>query len=386
MIKRIICLFLVLSVLTPNIISASDNSLPFTDVPDDYIYYDAIEYVYNNNIMNGISSTEFGCDNILNRAMLVTILYRISGCYELIEPVGFTDVPEDSFYYYAVGWGQRYGIVNGIDDTTFGPFRRVTIQQLVTFFYRFATSYKSEYYYLPEPDIIEQFLDYSSIEPFAYDGGNWAVNCGIIPSNYTYFSPNQAVSRALCAEYLYKFLTLAFGDAKALVSEDFEDCWYGETICSLLGQAGYDATAQSRLTPLSAEFALYNNDVVYIACHGMPEYIVLRGGNLTCDDIEPYSMAGFELAYISACYAGETFARCLSDVGFVNYSVGFTDEVAVHPSYLDWGSNRFDRLFFEYYTDPDTGGNVPAAIYYAKSQFNAWDLEELGLGSVIFYH
>lgn len=386
MFKRVLCLLLVLTMLVPAAISVSASSLPFTDVPKDHTYYDAIEYVYHNEIMTGISSTEFGCNLSLNRAMLVTILYRLSGCDDLIAPEGFTDVPEDTFYYYPVGWGQYYGIVNGIDETTFGPSITVTTQQLVTFLYRYADSYEYQYYDLPEPDIIEQFYDYTSIQPFAHDAANWAVNCGIIPSTYIFFSPDATVTRELCAEYLYKFLTLAFGDAKALVSEDFKNCWYGDTICTLLNQSGYEAYAQYNLTPLSAEFAFCNNDIVYISCHGMDEYICLRGGNLYYTDFERNSLVGCELAYISACYAGGTFAKHLSDYALVNYAVGFTKPIAVESSYLDWGANRFDRLFFEFYTDPVEGGDVQNAINRALNMFSDYEREQYGICSVKCYH
>lgn len=386
MFKRALSLLLVLTMLVPTVISVSASSLPFTDVAEDHAYYDAIEYVYQNGIMNGTSSTEFGCDLSLNRAMLVTILYRLSESDDLIAPEGFTDVPKGSFYYYAVGWGQYHGIINGFDETTFGPSITVTTQQLVTFLYRYADSYEYQYYNLPEPDIIEQFYDYSSIMPFAQDAANWAVNCGIIPSTYTYFSPNLTVTRALCAEYLYKFITLAFGDSKALVSEPFKNCWYGDTICALLNQAGYEAYAQSNLTPLSVQFAFYNNDIVYVSCHGMDEYICLRGGNLYYTDFERNSLAGYELAYISACYAGGTFTKYLSDYALVNYAVGFTTETAVEPSYLDWGVNKFDRLFFEFYTDPVDGGDVQSAIDSALAEFFEYDQEQYGIDSVVCYH
>lgn len=397
MFRKPLCFFLILVVLASNVISVSASSLPFTDVPQNSEYFDAIKYLYDNNIMTGVSSTEFGCTEPLNRAMLVTILYRLSESYELIEPVGFTDVPEGSYYYYAVGWGQHHGIVNGVEEDTFGPYILVSNQQLVTFLHRYADQYEGLFYDLPEPLIIRQFADYSSIQTYSHDAINWAVNIGIIPSTNDYFYPHQSVNRAVCANYLYLFLTLALGDAKAFVSEAFENCWYGDTICSLLNRADYEATSQKRLAPLPVECAFYNNDVIYVSCHGDDEYIVLHDGddeynvlhegNLYYDDIDFSSMYATELAYISACYAGGTFSRYLSEVGLANYVVGFTDTVtAGGESNLDWGINRFDRLFFEYYTDSSTGGDVAEAINNTLARFELWDIQNLGLGSVVYYH
>ena len=113
--------------------------------------------------------------------MLVTILYRLSGSSQQIEPVGFADVPEGSYYYYAVGWGQLHGIVHGVEEDAFGPYILVSNQQLVTFLYRYAELYENNYYDLPEPGIVEHFSDFSSIQSYAHDSVDWAVNCGIIP-------------------------------------------------------------------------------------------------------------------------------------------------------------------------------------------------------------
>lgn len=334
MFRKTLCLFLVFAILTSSTFSVSASSLPFTDVLQNHTYYDAIKYVYDNNIMNGISATEFGCNNSLNRAMLVTILYRISGSYDLIDPVGFTDVPEGSFYYYAVGWGQLYGIINGIDDTTFGPSILVTNQQLVTFLYRYAELYEFQYYYLPEYDIITQFSDYSSIQEFAHDATNWAVNCGIVPKS-TYFSPDQVVNRASCANYLYLFLTLALGNAKAFVSSDYEDAWNGAEICTSLNEAGHEATWQKRVSPLTVECSFYNNDIVYICSHGSDKYLNLQGGRLYYHTIDRYQLAATELVYLSACYAGGTFSEYLIDEGCAKYVIGFTGELRPHPNIVD---------------------------------------------------
>ena len=68
------------------------KSMPFTDVNAGDWFYNNVQYVYENGLMNGVSETEFAPNENVTRGMFVTILYRMGG-----EPntgaSTFTDVP-----------------------------------------------------------------------------------------------------------------------------------------------------------------------------------------------------------------------------------------------------------------------------------------------------
>ena len=76
----------------------------FTDVtrsayPD---YFDAINYVADNGIMNGISSTEFGPNTSVTRAMFITALHRYAGTPADYATMPFNDVPSGHWAYNAI--------------------------------------------------------------------------------------------------------------------------------------------------------------------------------------------------------------------------------------------------------------------------------------------
>ena len=79
--------------------AALDAGLPFTDVDKDAWYFEAVQYVYENGLFNGISTTTFSPDGEMSRAMLAAVLYRLAG-----SPAGdgkapaFTDVAPDTWY------------------------------------------------------------------------------------------------------------------------------------------------------------------------------------------------------------------------------------------------------------------------------------------------
>lgn len=79
---RFLCTLLTLCLVLvslPMTALAANSSLPFTDVKKTDWYYDAVQYAYNNNLMNGTSATTFSPKGATTRGMIVTILYRLEG-------------------------------------------------------------------------------------------------------------------------------------------------------------------------------------------------------------------------------------------------------------------------------------------------------------------
>ncbi len=153
--------------------------LPFVDVPEDEWYRPAVEYVYVHKLMNGMSETTFEPDSTLTRAMLVTILYRMAGVPETEASTVFTDVGEDTWYADAVAWGYENEIVKGMSDTQFAPDESVTREQMVTFLYRYA-KYVGVDVSASEDASISDYTDADSISAYASDSMLWAIENGII--------------------------------------------------------------------------------------------------------------------------------------------------------------------------------------------------------------
>ena len=71
---------------------------PFTDVPESAWYYDAIRFVNENGLMNGIDAGTFSPDANLTRAMLTQILYNKEGRPAVDSGSAFTDVAAGAWY------------------------------------------------------------------------------------------------------------------------------------------------------------------------------------------------------------------------------------------------------------------------------------------------
>ena len=114
-----------------------EEPFPFTDVPETEWYRAAVEYVFENKLMNGMNATTYGPQKTLTRAMLVTILYRMAGAPKVEADNVFTDVPAGQWYTEAILWGYSNGIVMGMGKGLFAPDKAVTREQMVTFLYRY---------------------------------------------------------------------------------------------------------------------------------------------------------------------------------------------------------------------------------------------------------
>lgn len=113
------------------------TELPFTDIPDAW-YQDAVRYVYENGIMNGMTETTFEPGTTLSRAMFITMLYRMDGETAVSGDLAYTDVKADFWYTDAIIWGTEAGIINGYGDGIFRPDGLVTRQEMAKMMYCYA--------------------------------------------------------------------------------------------------------------------------------------------------------------------------------------------------------------------------------------------------------
>lgn len=111
---------------------------PFADVSADAWYFEDVMYAYENDLMIGTGDDVFSPDVALNRAMIVTILWRLEGSPIVDSDVDFTDVVADEWYSNAISWASKNGIVLGYGNDTFGPMDAVTREQAVAILHRYA--------------------------------------------------------------------------------------------------------------------------------------------------------------------------------------------------------------------------------------------------------
>ena len=177
--------------------------LPFTDVPENAWYYDAVAYAYENGWMNGTTSTTFAPGSTTSRGMIVTILHRIEGKPSIQESSAFLDVPLDAWYADAVDWAAEHGIVEGYSDTAFGPNDPITREQMAAILYRYA-QYKG--YDVSAKADLNKFTDADEISNYALEALQWANAEGLINGKGDgVLDPKGQATRAEAAAILMRF-------------------------------------------------------------------------------------------------------------------------------------------------------------------------------------
>ena len=177
----------------------------FEDVTADQWFYEAVETMAADGHIKGISQTHFGPALDMNRASFVTLLGRLEGIAETQEQTRFTDVPVDSFYSGYVAWAVEKGITNGISETKFDPNGSVNRAQMVTFLYRYVVSEGIDVTVTDPETVLAQFPDADQLPDWAVAPFAWAIDRGVINGMDGKLAPAGSSNRAQVAVMLCRF-------------------------------------------------------------------------------------------------------------------------------------------------------------------------------------
>ena len=179
----------------------------FTDTKATAWYAEHVDYVYDHGLMNGVSDNKFAPNNPVNRGMVVTVLYRMSGQPAVSGNSGFSDVPDGKYYTNAVIWAQSLGVVNGFEDGTYRPNDNVTREQLAAILYRYSQAFGEDVSAFANLNV---YPDASKVHNYAKQAMAWAVAEGIISGvgkdGKDYLQPANSATRAQFATIISRYL------------------------------------------------------------------------------------------------------------------------------------------------------------------------------------
>jgi hypothetical protein len=165
----------------------------FRDVDSQHFYYDAINYVQQNNIVSGYADGTFKPDAKINRAEFVKILIAanysdsiISDCLGTQAKV-FSDVTRDQWFSQYVCVAKKNNIIGGYPDGSFKPAQDISFAEAAKIL---AVSYQ-----LPTS------LDFVWYKPYI----DSLADKKAIPG--TILSTDYKVTRAEMAEMIYRLKT-----------------------------------------------------------------------------------------------------------------------------------------------------------------------------------
>ena len=157
----------------------------YSDVKPADWYAEAVAYVSENGLMDGVGNGRFNPDGAVTRAMVWTVLARMAG--------------EDTnggatWYSKAQAWAMRTGVSDGTNPTA-----SITREQLAAMLYRYAGS----------PVVsgnLSAYPDANKVSDWAVDAMVWATEEGIINGMNGYLKPQDGATRAQLAAMLMRFV------------------------------------------------------------------------------------------------------------------------------------------------------------------------------------
>jgi hypothetical protein len=190
---------------------APDDPIAYTDVPPSAWFYDAVQYVTDRGLMLGTGNGAFSPGVPMTRAMLVTVLQRLTGGDAALgvpprDTSRFDDVPDGTWYTTAVAWAADSGIVTGVGNNRFAPDANITRQDLAVLFSRYA---KAADIALPATRAAPTFNDGGYVADYARDAVTLLYRAGIVNGkDGNVFDPHGSATRAEAAVMLHRFAGL----------------------------------------------------------------------------------------------------------------------------------------------------------------------------------
>lgn len=180
---------------------------PFYDVSQNDWFYAPVSYVYEQGLFAGMDQNHFDPGGSMNRAMLLSVLYRQAGSPAQSGGPSFADVPDGQWYSQAIRWGAANGVTSGTGGSNFSPFAPVTREQTVTMMYNYAVQYRHL-----DPGTgadLSGYADVDRLSSWARPAMAWAVKNGIITGvdsgGARVLEPQRGATRAEMATMLKAF-------------------------------------------------------------------------------------------------------------------------------------------------------------------------------------
>jgi hypothetical protein len=173
----------------------------FTDITSGEWYYDAVNYVLTNGLMDAKNAQIFGKTELTTRGELVIALYRLE-CSPMVDnSAEFSDVPQNTELANAVAWANSNGVVTG-SDGKFRPGDSITREGIATLFFNFAKFKNTD---LNANADLTAFSDFAKISNWAKNGLSWAVAQKIFVGENSKLNPQNTSTRAGIAQILYNW-------------------------------------------------------------------------------------------------------------------------------------------------------------------------------------
>ncbi len=184
--------------LPQEVVTPQVNKPVFDDVGESHWAKEAVEYLAENAIVNGVSETSFNPSGELTREDFITMFGRAVKLEPKEGKSIFDDIPQGSYYAGYVNSAVDMGIIKGIDENSFGTGRKLSRQDLALILYR--AFFNGE-------DKVKESADWDEISDYAKTAVGVLTEKGIVNGmDDGSFAPMSNSTRAQAAQLIYNLI------------------------------------------------------------------------------------------------------------------------------------------------------------------------------------
>lgn len=171
----------------------------FNDLDDVSWAWDAILYLSDEGIINGVGDGSFSPNSNIKREQIAKIITVAFNKYENGLTSDFDDLQNDGWSEAYIASAKKYGLMMGESDTIFGYGKAVTREDLCVIIYR-AAKMSGMTFETEKND----FTDYEEISEYAREAVSYLAGSGIVSGTGDgSFAPKRYATRAEAAKILY---------------------------------------------------------------------------------------------------------------------------------------------------------------------------------------
>ena len=181
------------------------SGLPFDDIGDVEWAHVAIEHLYDNKILNGKSETKFAPKDYVKREEFVKLVvnaFELSGS----DSISFSDVPEDAWYSEFVKIAFKNEIVKGVSESQFGVGENITREDMAVMIERAVKAMGKDTDIIVENKV--ELNDLDTVSDYAKEAVDFMIEKGAVKGSDGLFRPKAYATRAETAQMLYNIIKI----------------------------------------------------------------------------------------------------------------------------------------------------------------------------------
>ncbi len=174
----------------------------FNDIDGVSWAWDAILYLSDKGIINGVGDNSFAPNDYIRREQIAKIITVAFDKAESGLESDFEDLQNDGWSETYIASAKKHGLMVGITDKMFGYGQSVTRQDLCVAVYRAAKSVGMTFEAQKS-----DFTDYDNVADYAKEAVSYLAGSGVVSGmGDGNFAPNSLATRAEAAKILYELI------------------------------------------------------------------------------------------------------------------------------------------------------------------------------------